>query len=241
MKKLKNRNYYRAFALGSVGALMLTASALVAVPELDNRSFAVTCTNNLTEDNEICDTDTTEINVEVEEVLDITAITVNGTEGDDGEADLGTTTPGATTINTNSVTVTVDTNSADGYQLQLEGIKTVEPEDEEDEDDPVNLANNNALINADAPTYTIETLSGTVAAADFTAGRWGYSLDSGANYSAIPASATRVVGHQWATVSGVYTLESDTTFTFGAKPSATQVAGSYEGGVRFTAVAEYGS
>ncbi|MBR3323307.1 hypothetical protein IKG16_00230 [Candidatus Saccharibacteria bacterium] len=241
MKKT-NRNNYRAFALGSVGALMLTASVFAIYPEIDNRSFAVTCTNGVTENNAICDTANTEINVNIGEVLSIASVTIDGiVYPNDGtsnpEADYGSVTPGA--LSSKNILVTADTNVAAGYQMQLQGIKTVEAVDPSDATDPINQAAVNALINTDHPAATIESMTGSdVAAASMVGGTWGYSLNGGTTYSAIPTSATTVQTYTWQEdqSTGEYELNQDTTFTFGVKPADDQTAGTYQGGVRFTVV-----
>ena len=221
---------------------MLTASAFAFVPELNNRSFAVTCTNGLTETNALCDTADTEINVNIDEVLSIASVTIDGTtypnDGtSDPEADYGSVAAG--TLSSKDILVTAETNVAAGYQMQLQGIKTVEAEDPEDATDPINQAAVNALINTDHPTVTIESMVGSnVAASSMVGGTWGYSLNGGTSYSAIPTSATTVQTYNWVEnqTTGEYELEQSTTFTFGVKPADNQAAGTYQGGVKFTVV-----
>lgn len=256
MKKQINRNYYRRFLLGSVGMLMLLAAGLVTIPELDNDSLAVTCTDGTTGSGAPCATADTDINVNISEVLSISSITIDANKYcadtsepgctdslDNAEANFGSVASGA--LSTKNVTVTADTNSTYGYQMQLEGVKTVTDATVDPGNNPV--SNTDLIRSNDAGTpaalyYTIKTLTADTPAETFPEGRWGYKLAGATNYSAIPATATPVATYNWeVSTGGVYSLQHDTTFTFGVKPTGSQFAGTYEAGVRFTVVANSGS
>lgn len=240
MKKQKNRNYYRGFALGSLGLLFFLGAGAVILPELKNTSSALTCENGLVVNNagtnmslgDVCAQKNAGVSVGLGEVLQATV--------DVATANFGNLTSG--TLSTRDVTVTVDTNAAKGYNIQLNGVKTVTA---------ATSAASNDLVGNATPYPTISTFASGASVADrtpstFAAGKWGYmvttaGVGSSGNvpadtvYNAIPdagATSSAKTARSFAWNDG--SLTKVTTFRFGIKPAANQATGTYEGQVLFT-------
>lgn len=269
MKKLKNsKNRYRQFAIGSIGFVMLTAAAFVVTPEIDNSSSALTCdttTGKVTDASgasgvsvgDICDTANTGVNVNINEVLNIASVTINGVDYEPGsDATLSFGTLSGAALTTKSVILNAATNAALGYQLQMEGVKTVTEATKRMDGSATSNAD---LINTtsvdvggagtpDLRYPTIQTLSSDVASGSFPEGRWGYMITSTGTggtgvlaadnvYKAVPSTSTSVRNYTWQGGN----LTKATTFTFGVRPASNQAAGLYKGGVRFTVVSNSSS
>jgi hypothetical protein len=141
-------------------------------------------------------------------------------------------TPGVWTPNIGTSTVTAVCNDTDGYAIYAVGFSG------ESEDPDVNTKLSTTVA---GETYTIPT-------ADYNAGStdsyWSMQLSQGTgdaatiispfnNYSAVPNTYTKVATYPSVTAG---MAGSSFTTTYGVQPSLSQVAGSYEGKVKYTLV-----
>lgn len=113
----------------------------------------------------------------------------------------------------NKVTVSAVTNNATGVTVSM-------------------YTPNTNLVNQLVSSQTIPTLASSTTAANFPVNRWGYSLDDGANYSAITTSASQI----FTTVGSASTSSGSEDIYFGAKADNTKSSGTYAQTVYFAAV-----
>lgn len=113
----------------------------------------------------------------------------------------------------NKVTVSAVTNNATGVTVSM-------------------YTPNTNLVNQLVSSQTIPTLASSTTAANFPVNRWGYSLDDGANYSAITESASQI----FTTVGSASTSSGSEDIYFGAKADNTKSSGTYAQTVYFAAV-----
>ncbi|MBQ9020130.1 hypothetical protein IJ096_02315 [Candidatus Saccharibacteria bacterium] len=229
--------------------LLFLGAGAVLLPELVNTSSALTCENGLVTNTagtnmslgDVCAQDSAGMNVNLPEVLSADLITVTPSN-----VDFGTLTSG--TLSTRDVVLSVDTNVASGYNIQLNGVKTVTA---------ATSALSNDLVGNASPYPTIKTFTSSATTenrtpATFEAGNWGYmvtttgtgssgTIAADALYNAIPASnasssvkTARTYSWQYDSSTNSMALTKNTTFRFGVKPGENQAQGVYEGQVLFT-------
>ena len=122
----------------------------------------------------------------------------------------------------NEITVTVNSNNVTGYTLSANvGSST----------------NTSSDLTFDADNaFECLAVGSSVALADFADSTWGYTIDSGTNYSGLADYAS---GNSTVLKKTISSGDTNTAFKIAAKASGDQIAGNYTNKVNFTVVTNY--
>lgn len=145
--------------------------------------------------------------------------TVNGSISmtvNDEEVNVGQVMPGGE-IASKSTTIGVSTNNAKGYKVEMT--------DNDTNTNMVQIDANGDPLNGGAAIPTGDLTA--------TTSGWGYSIDNGTSYKAVPALGGTPA--EIATKASATTGEEQTTVTFGVKAASDQAEGNYKDTVIFTA------